>query len=217
MRIEELEEIIKTRRSIRYWEERDVPDEVLRKAIELACYAPSGMNYQGWKFKVIKNKGLIGQIADAVRHRVQMMVSWPESKEHITEPSRAVERSDFFRKAPVLIAVYSQQYPSTRDEILQKRMQHDPEAVKMKHWSEVANSRIQSVAAAIAYLLLALHAQGVGAVWMTGPVQAKEEIENLIGKHPGYDVVALIAAGYPAETPSPKKVKAVEEVAEFLY
>jgi len=39
-------------------------------------------------------------------------------------------------------------------------MTHDEEAALMKSWLDLANPRIQSVASAIAYLLLALHAQG---------------------------------------------------------
>jgi len=42
-------------------------------------------------------------------------------------------------KAPVLIAVYSQIYPSSRDQIYLERMTHDEEAALMKSWLDLAN------------------------------------------------------------------------------
>ncbi|HPO84008.1 MAG TPA: nitroreductase family protein [Coprothermobacter proteolyticus] len=216
MNFEELSQLIKSRRSVRNWQDKDVPDEVLKQALELATYAPSGMNYQGWKFVVVKNKDMINAIADAVRSRAQKVASWEETARHMENPQVMVERAGFFRKAPVLIAVYSQIYPSSRDQIYLERMAHDEEAALMKSWLDLANPRIQSVASAIAYLLLALHAQGLGSVWMTGPMQAKGDIEQLLGKPEGFDLVALIATGYPDETPRPKTMKSFDEVVQFV-
>jgi nitroreductase len=216
MNFEELSQLIKSRRSVRNWQDKDVPDEVLKQALELATYAPSGMNYQGWKFVVVKNKDMINAIADAVRSRAQRVASWEETARHMENPQAMVERAGFFRKAPVLIAVYSQIYPSSRDQIYLERMAHDEEAALMKSWLDLANPRIQSVASAIAYLLLALHAQGLGSVWMTGPMQAKGDVEQLLGKPEGFDLVALIATGYPDETPRPKTMKPFDEVVQFV-
>ena len=201
---------------MRNWQDKDVPDEVLKQALELATYAPSGMNYQGWKFVVVKNKDMINAIADAVKSRAQKVASWEETAHHMENPKVMVERAGFFRKAPVLIAVYSQIYPSSRDQIYLERMTHDEEAALMKSWLDLANPRIQSVASAIAYLLLALHAQGLGSVWMTGPMQAKGDIEELLGKPEGFDLVALIATGYPDEIPNPKTMKPFDEVVRFV-
>jgi len=40
MNFEELSQLIKSRRSVRNWQDKDVPDEVLKQALELATYAP---------------------------------------------------------------------------------------------------------------------------------------------------------------------------------
>jgi nitroreductase len=214
--VEELEQFIKSRRSVRKWQNRDVPDDVLRKAVEIAANAPSGMNYQGWKFVVVKKKDTISAIADAVKHRSELVASWPETAQVVDNPQRMVLGSDYFRNAPVLIAVYSQVYPAARDVIYEMRKYHDPEAQKMKSWLDLANPRIQSAASAIAYLLLALQAQGLGSVWMVGPMQAKGDIEEIIGKFDGYDLVALIATGYPDETPKEKKMRPLSELIQFI-
>jgi len=48
-------EAIFTRRSIRRFEPRPVPDDLLRKVLEAGIWAPSGMNNQPWRFVVIKD------------------------------------------------------------------------------------------------------------------------------------------------------------------
>jgi nitroreductase len=80
----------------------------------------------------------------------------------------------------------------------------------------VANTRIQSVASAIAYLLLILHQMGLGAVWMTGPMQAKGDIEKILNVPEGMDLVALVPVGYPAENPAPRERKAVKDVIRVI-
>ena len=81
----------------------------------------------------------------------------------------------------------------------------------------LANSRIQSVASAISYLLLILHHMGMGAVWMTGPLQAKAEIENILKVPSNLDIIAFIPIGYPAEYPIAGERKPVKEILEILH
>jgi len=47
-------EAVKTRRSIRKYTEDDVDDSTIKKIIEAGIWAPSGLNNQPWKFKVLK-------------------------------------------------------------------------------------------------------------------------------------------------------------------
>lgn len=215
MQLDVLERIIKGRRSIRRWEDREVADEMLLKAIELATWAPNGGNFQGWRFYVIKNREVIGAVADAVQRTVDTMASWPEAQQigANVEPWRQL--AGFFRTAPVAIAVCCTRYHSLADRLVEARGSSDPLAVKIQHGRAIANSRIQSIGAAIALMLLALHEMGLGAVWMTGPAQAKEEIEELLKIPPEYDFVALVPVGYPAEQPTSSR-RPVQEVVEFI-
>ena len=86
----------------------------------------------------------------------------------------------------------------------------------MNEWRSVANTRIQSVSSAIAYLLLVLHQMGLGAVWMTGPMQAKGDIEKILNIPQGMDLVALIPVGYPAESPAPRERKPLRDVTQVI-
>jgi len=63
--VDEIERLIKTRRSVRLFKKDDVPDEIIERLIDLAHWAPSGMNAQPWKFVVIKNRGLLEEIRRA--------------------------------------------------------------------------------------------------------------------------------------------------------
>ena len=49
-------ECIKTRRSVRRYQKRDVPNHLIGMIIEAATYAPSAGNLQPWEFIVVKDK-----------------------------------------------------------------------------------------------------------------------------------------------------------------
>ena len=65
---------------------------------------------------------------------------------------------------------------------------------------------VQDVSAATENLLLAAHAQGLGAVW-TGCYPAMErvaEVANVLNCPPNIVPVAVVRVGYPDESPAPK-------------
>jgi nitroreductase len=55
-------EAIKDRRSIRRFEDKPVPDELVRKIIEAGQWAPSACNRQDWKYIVIDEKAVKEEI-----------------------------------------------------------------------------------------------------------------------------------------------------------
>ncbi len=80
MELSDLENLIKTRRSVRRWQYRPVAAELLTRAVELATWAPSGGNQQNWRFYIIVSPARIKAIADAVQASADLTASWPESK-----------------------------------------------------------------------------------------------------------------------------------------
>lgn len=48
---------IHARRSVREFEERGVPDALIEKLLDAGTWAPSGLNNQPWRFKVVKDAG----------------------------------------------------------------------------------------------------------------------------------------------------------------
>jgi len=215
MEIEALEKLIKTRRSIRKWKNQAVPEELLKKAVELATWAPNGGNYQGWHFVVVTNPAVIGQMADAVQTVADRICSWPEGAAWAEEVERARKNSSYFRNAPACIGVFIKRYTSAADKLLLAREAIDSEAQRILSHRRSAPTAIQSAAAAVTTLLLVLQAAGLGAVWLGAPLIAKQELENLTHAPKEASLVCLVAAGYPDESPQ-KDRRAVEEVLEFI-
>jgi len=211
----DLASIIRGRSSIRSWQNREVDEESLIQAIELATWAPNGGNQQNWRFYLILNRDTIKTIADAVQSSAEQIASWPEADKYL-DTERVRNRSGFFRSAPALVAVAASQYQSLVDRVLAVNEETIALAKQIRQWRNIADSRIQSVSAAIAYLLLIFHQMGLGAVWMTGPIQAKKEIEKILKVSAELDVVALIPVGYPLEIPPPTTRKPFEEVCEII-
>ena len=52
----DLSEAIKGRRSIRKFKTQPVPKETIEKILDLALWAPSGMNQQEWYFVVVRGE-----------------------------------------------------------------------------------------------------------------------------------------------------------------
>jgi len=216
MQTGELAELIKSRQSIRAWQNKAVSEDVLCQAIELATHAPNGGNQQNWHFYVIVNREVIGRIADAVQASADYIASWPESVKYGPMVTGMLQRSSFFRSAPAAIAVAAKQYRSPLEDLSEARAKTDPRAQKIRTGRAIANARIQSVASAIAYLLLILHQMGLGAVWMTGPMQAKEEIEEILKVSKEMDLVAFVPVGYPSESPPLRERRPVKEVCDVI-
>ena len=67
MDITELTRLIKTRRSIRLFQDKPVPEALLLQAVETATWAPNGSNSQNWRFFIILDKKVINSISDVSR------------------------------------------------------------------------------------------------------------------------------------------------------
>jgi len=215
MEMQALETLIKTRRSVRQWKKQDVPDDVLKKAVELATWAPNGGNFQGWRFVVVKNPALIGKMANAVQSVADKVAGWPIEAQWKEEIVRHQKKSSFFKEAPVCIAVFVNKYESVMDKVLIARESLDPEAKEILVFRRSAPTSLQSVAAAVTTMLLVLHNAGLGAVWLGNPLIAKKEIESMLKVPADLNLVSLVAMGYPAESPQ-KDRRPVEEVMEFI-
>jgi nitroreductase len=85
------EESIRSRRSIRRYQPREVPDSLVTEILDLCRHAPSSMNGQPWCFIVIRDP--------ETKRRLATIKS-----EHCPPEKRAYT-ADFLAAAPVMIAV----------------------------------------------------------------------------------------------------------------
>ena len=226
METAELAELIKGRRSIRAWQDKPVPEELLLQAVELATWAPNGANAQLWYFYIILDKNTIKAVADAAQAGRDIMASWPEMANFGGFPrpasvpqgtsAPAAPRRMPLSDAPAMILVGAKKRENPMDKVLSERAKVDEKAKEMLQWGSILNPRIQSVSAGIAYLLLVLHQTGLGATWMTGPLaQSKGDVEKLLKVPDGMDIIALIPVGYPADEPTGQR-RPVSEVSEVI-
>ena len=58
---------IKSRRSIRAYTEQQISQEDLNTILEVATYAPSGMNYQTWHFTAIQNAAGLEELKEKIK------------------------------------------------------------------------------------------------------------------------------------------------------
>jgi nitroreductase len=224
--IAELAKLIKSRRSIRAWQDKPVPEELLVQAVELATWAPNGANAQLWYFYIIMDKNIIKAIADAAQASMSNMASWPEMVRSggFPAPSMAPQgvsvppapRRSPLGNAPAMILVGTKHRENPRDKVIAERAKIDERAAQMMQWSNTLNPRLQSVSAGIAYLLLVLHQMGLGATWMTGPLaQSKGDVEKILKVPSDMDIVALIPVGYPVDNPTGTR-RPVSEVCQVI-
>lgn len=60
---------------------------------------------------------------------------------------------------------------------------------------------IQSIGACLQNMLLEIHALGLGAVWLGEIIKSNEQIKKLLSLPEELELMAVIAMGYPDETP----------------
>ena len=63
------ERVILTRRSVRHYQKKQVPEEMIQRILEAGRFAPSAGNSQPWKFMVLRDAGLIDELTRDVTRR----------------------------------------------------------------------------------------------------------------------------------------------------
>jgi len=202
------------RRSIRKFQDRDVPDEDIKYFIEAAVRAPSGCNSQCWKFVAIKDREIIKRIETAVIEELDKILEIKRSQlseDYLNSKRKAVS---FFAKAPLVIAVFmtkAEFYDKTMVLALKERGLDDKGIMDL-----FANYDLLSIGAAVENLLLAIQEKGYGACWMNEPAIAAERIKEILEMDKDDRFISLIPVGVPAYTPRDKKMKELSEVFKML-
>lgn len=196
-------EIVKGRRSIRVYERREVPKDVLSRILEAARWAPSAHNAQPWRFITIYDYDIKRRIAKA------MADVWLEDlkKDGIPEGEalKIVEEESIkrFTESPVLIVVC----------LTMRDMDKYPDERRMRAEHTMA---VQSVAAAIENMLLAAHVEGLGACWVCAPLFCQDVVREVLKLPSDFEPQAIVTLGYPLEKREPPHRKSLSEVAWIL-
>lgn len=203
----ELKHVIENRTSVRTFKNEDIPIKDLKEMVRLASLAPSSNNYQPWKFIIIRNKEVLQKLARKVSARIAELPE-NQSKASKNVKSQVEWFATFFQDAPALVALAMEKYET----VLEKGVTVSHEEInRMRNYPD-----IQSAGACVQNMLLAAVDMGYGACWLSAPMIAKQEIENIINVKEPYHLIAFVAIGKPDRPVVPKDKKHVDEMIEFI-
>ena len=183
----ELAALVRGRRSVRAFDTRPVPRQIVEEAIAAAGWAPSPHGRQPWRFVVVESPERRVALADAMAAtwRTQLQL---DGQDRATVEARLEKSRDRLHRAPVLIVAC----------LYLENLDVYPDADRQRAEETMA---VQSLGAAVQNLLLALYAAGVDGGWMCAPLFCPEVVQRVLGLRPALNPHALIAVGYAAGDP----------------
>ena len=171
---------LQRRRTVREFETRPIPEQVIENALRTAASAPSGANRQPWRFVVIRNQQIKQEIRRAAEAEEKEFYSGraPDDWLQALEPLGTDENKPFLTEAPVLIAIFLERYG----------VDNDGNRIKNYYMPE-------SVGIATGFLIAALHHAGVATLTHTpSPMGFLNKILDRPARERPY---LLLVAGYP--------------------
>lgn len=200
----EILEAINNRRSVREFEDKEVPKEIILKLIEAASKAPSDENSQPWEFVIIQDaefKKKIGEISvkagqkyfgpkkDELMKKFETMGE--EKSKEMIERFTSGSLFGFLKIVPVLIIAVS----------------------KNDFFSHCSTS------AAVENLMLAAQDFHLATCWTVIGLTDEEslnQIKALVEIPKDRSIISVLALGYPAKTPKPRDRKDINQVCRWI-
>lgn len=183
----QVERVILERRSIRYFKEEQVPQELVKRVLEAGRFAPSHGNCQPWKFVVIRDRKMLDEmtasVAEICKNLTAMMaeIKPPEPLHPI--PYKAVirlslGRTFLFHHAPTAIIIF-------------------------KDVRGISNPDLDCGIAG-QNMVLAAHSLGLGTCWISFArllFQYAAEWNERLGVEYPWEFASSIVLGYPRGKP----------------
>ena len=174
-------EMIKSRRTVRDFSEKNIPVGVIENAVRAAASAPSGANKQPWHFVIVKDPAVKKKIRVAAEKEEKEFYEHraPDSWLEDLNQFKTDWHKPFLEVAPALIVVFRQSY-------------RDLGSTRRKNY--YVN---ESVGIASGFLLAALH--NAGLVTLTHTPSPMGFLEKILKRPKNEKAFLLIPIGYPAE------------------
>jgi nitroreductase len=163
---------IKSRRAIRSYEDKPVPEPAIKIILEAATYAPSAINIQPWKFTLVTNKAEMKRFSDVAKQTLSQTL--PDvGDEGLERFKNALKNPQFnmFYGAPLLVFISGA-----------------PSQFAINDCSMAAQN-----------MMLAAYTFGVGSCWIGGATQYAntQQGKTELGVPEDHKVYAAIVFGYP--------------------
>ena len=174
-------EMIKSRRTVRDFSEKNIPVGVIEHAVKAAASAPSGANKEPWHFVIVKDPALKKKIRGAAEKEEKEFYEHraPDSWLEDLNQFKTDWHKPFLEVAPAVIVVFRQSYI-------------DLGSTRRKNY--YVN---ESVGIASGFLLAALH--NAGLVTLTHTPSPMGFLEKILKRPKNEKAFLLIPVGYPAE------------------
>ena len=169
-------ELLAKRRSVRDYEDREVPLDLIKDLIEDCTKAPNAGNMQLWRFIIINNKDFMKKISDACKQAVLSEIEKnPDSPMKGYQAVLSNKDHNVFYNAPALVYFVGSVKGAT---------------IPM------------DCSLAAAYFMLSAASRGLGTCWVAqGAMFQDKELSDEIGLPENYRIVAPIVLGYPKAIP----------------
>jgi coenzyme F420-0:L-glutamate ligase / coenzyme F420-1:gamma-L-glutamate ligase len=196
---DELDALIRTRRSIRYFRDDPLSRSVVADLLERTLWAPSPHNVQPWRFTVLFEAGDKAALGDAMADELRRELKADGLDEKAIEAQTARSRGRI-AAAPVIILCSLHAdglvaYADQRRSSLEWRM------------------AVQSVGAVLQTLFLLAAARGIGTCWMAAPMYCPDVVRSVLDLPDEVHPQALVLMGYPAR---PGRVRPLRPRAEVV-
>jgi nitroreductase len=169
-------ELLKTRRSVRDYQDQEVPLDVVREIIRESTLAPSSGNGQPWRYIIVHSRDWIRQLSDeSKRNLVAAIEKDPNSPLRKYEATLRDERFNVFYNAPCLVYIVGP--------------------------AELRSLQVDCALAAC-YFMFSAAARRLGTCWVAqGSAITDPSTLKALGMPEGYRIVAPIILGYPQSIP----------------
>jgi nitroreductase len=175
--IVEFLDLLVKRRSVRDFQEKELPLESIREIIRDSCLAPSSGNGQPWKFVVVNRKEWMKRLSDESKKNILSFIEMNPGSP-LKKYDAALRNPDFnvFYNAPCLIYIGC---------------------------SKDVRSAHVDCALAAGYLMFSAAAKDLGTCWIALGSEIKDlALRREIGMSEDYQIIAPIILGYPKNIPA---------------
>jgi len=201
--------------SIRRYEPRPIPNDVLKRILDAARRAPSWANVQPWHFIAVKDKAMKSKLRQlAVGQR---FIESADAVIVCCGDRSAWSKEQRIRQMKALSEALGQSF----DEDRIKRSLDDPAYNPLLRGEDVLVARLyEQLSLAIAFMILQAKHEGVGSCIIgafANEVTAINrelytEVCSSLGIPKDAMILTLVTLGYPAEDPKPRPRKTFDEV-----
>ena len=206
----EFKDLVVSRRSIRKFLPESIAKKDIEEIISIATNACNSGNEQLWHFIIIQSQAIKNKMVEIGRDKAAQLVN--EANKENPDLKATYTAQEFYLEAPVVIGVVSTSKYRTKPDLLMIKAGYSESVIDDLR----CRGDIQTIGAVTQLILLAAWEKGLGSCWMTGPLFARKELEELLGITDGRSLAALIPIGKSAIIPVSRGRRTVAEVMSFI-